>query len=73
MKLSHSVYISIYYLNLCDCVPPIWDIICEIHRLDSGHFAIEDCHDEIADSIQCSILRKWPMPFEFRSNRKYLT
>jgi pimeloyl-ACP methyl ester carboxylesterase len=24
----------------------------EIHRPDSGHFAIEDCFDEIADSIQ---------------------
>jgi pimeloyl-ACP methyl ester carboxylesterase len=23
----------------------------EIHKLDSGHFALEDCLDEIADSI----------------------
>jgi pimeloyl-ACP methyl ester carboxylesterase len=24
----------------------------EIHRLDSGHFAVEDCLDEIVSSIQ---------------------
>jgi hypothetical protein len=33
----------------------------EIHRLDSGHFAIEDCFDEIADSIQHFYLREWMM------------
>jgi hypothetical protein len=33
----------------------------EIHRLDSGYFAIEDCFDEIADSIQHFYLREWLM------------
>jgi hypothetical protein len=29
----------------------------EIHRLDSGHFAVEDCLDEID---KATILREWP-------------
>jgi pimeloyl-ACP methyl ester carboxylesterase len=25
----------------------------EMHRLDSGHFAVEGCHDEISNNIRC--------------------